>query len=374
MSTKDFINKANQVHNNQYNYSKVTYTGSRTKIIIICEHHGEFEQRADSHLGGAGCPKCKYNNPLAKTMFIEKANKFHKNKYDYSLVDYLGSHTKIKIICPIHGEFEQRPWYHLYGGCPLCTPNNTPMTKESFIERANQVHNNFYDYSNVDFISSQTSVSIRCPIHDHIFKQTPSAHLRGIGCQICGKTKIGDSLRKSPALFILEANKKHNNLYDYSLVEYTGSKTKVKIICQKHGIFEQTPSNHLKGQGCPHCLKSFGENKVESFLKTNNIKYIPQKKFPDCKHTFELPFDFFLPEFNVCIEYDGRQHFYPMFGEESFNRLKVNDRIKDEYCDKNQIKLIRIKYTEFKQIDSLLSAILETYEKQVPHPPHYQVS
>jgi hypothetical protein len=121
-----FINKGNIVHNNKYDYSKVTYVDSKTKIKIICPIHGEFEQLPYSHLRGKGCNLCGYDlrsNKLSfdSNKFIVNAKIEHGDKYNYSLVDYIKAKLPIKIICPIHGEFEQIAEYHVNGsGCQIC--------------------------------------------------------------------------------------------------------------------------------------------------------------------------------------------------------------------------------------------------------------
>ena len=123
---ESFIKLANKVHNNIYDYSKVEYINNRTKVCIICPDHGEFWQIPDSHLRGRGCPMCRYIKSSAKVrmpqdVFIQRAREIHKNKYDYSYVEYKNTDTKVKIICPEHGEFWQSPHHHLNGvGCPEC--------------------------------------------------------------------------------------------------------------------------------------------------------------------------------------------------------------------------------------------------------------
>ena len=137
--------------------------------------------------------------------------------------------------------------------------------------------------------------------------------------------------------------------YDYSLVDYTDSKTKVKIICPKHGVFEQIPSGHLNGRGCSKCKESKGEKIIRAYLMGNNIKFISQKRFKDCRDKYPLPFDFYLPDYNTCIEFNGRQHYVPVElfgGQNQLNKQKKNDRIKMMYCDKNKIALIIIKHNE----------------------------
>lgn len=142
----------------------------------------------------------------------------------------------------------------------------------------------------------------------------------------------------------------HGNKYDYSLVEYKNISIKVKIICKEHGIFEQTPSKHINSkQGCPFCNESKGENEIKMFLQNNNILFERQKTFNNCKNIKKLKFDFYLPKYNTCIEYDGEQHFNSIKyfgGDYRLKYIKINDRIKDKFCIENNIKLIRISYNQ----------------------------
>ena len=207
--------------------------------------------------------------------FIEKASVIHKTKYDYSLVDYVNSYSKIKIICNIHGVFEQRPNDHLCGkGCSKCNGGIT-YNKNSFIDKGNKIHSNKYDYSLVEYVNSITSVNIICPIHG-MFSQLPQNHLRGCKCPDCAYDENANNHRRTCGSFIDRSNVIHNNRYDYSIVDYKHGKKKVKIICAEHGIFEQTPSGHLYGRGCPKCRQSKGEKFIEGFFIKNNIKYIAQ--------------------------------------------------------------------------------------------------
>ena len=132
ITTKDFIIKAQEIHGNKYNYSKVQYINSSTKVEIICPKHGSFWQTPNSHLSRKGCPECNGGISLTKEKFIEKANKLHNFKYDYSKVEYINNHTKVCIICPKHGEFWQTPNAHTSrsSGCPTCGHNSTVEHKK----------------------------------------------------------------------------------------------------------------------------------------------------------------------------------------------------------------------------------------------------
>ena len=382
---EDFIERAKQVHGDKYDYSLIEEIKNlNQKVNIYCKKHGLFEQKAMHHLNGHGCAKCAYDKIQKDRLisledFIQRAKQVHGDKYDYSKVDYKGSQKKVIIICnkidksgKIHGEFEQVSSSHIYGksGCPKCALENRKpvlnfrnkriLFRDNFIERAKIVHGDKYDYSIVeDFKTSREKVSIICLKHG-IFRQNISNHLNGQGCPLCAKEKSFMTLEE----FIQKAKQVHNNKYDYSKVIYVNNLTKVCIICSEHGEFWQTPNSHLNGQGCPNCNISKGEEKIKKFLKKVNIKFEVQYKFPDClgKRNILLPFDFYILDKNICIEYDGQQHFKPTcFGGMSLDKaiknfeiVQKNDKIKNEYCERNDINLIRIPYWKKNEIEEIL--------------------
>jgi hypothetical protein len=204
---------------------------------------------------------------LTQEQFLIRAKEVHGDTYDYSLAEYVHGKKKVKIICleDGHGIFEQLPNSHLMGrGCPKYSHRNFHnFSNEEFITRANVIHNNFYDYSLLEYVSSWIKVKIICPKHG-IFEQSPADHLWGYSCIQCGYERAGNSNKNNTTSFINESNIVHNNIYDYSLVDYVFSKIKVKIICLKHGIFEQSPAKHLQGQGCPRCLPSIQFSQPET--------------------------------------------------------------------------------------------------------------
>jgi hypothetical protein len=292
---------------------------------------------------------------LTTWQFIEKANKIHNNKYDYSLVEYNGINTPVKIICPIHGEFLQIAYVHLITyGCPKCG-NNISCKKQTYkqekvIFKFKQIHGDKYDYSLVEYENNLTPVKIICPIHGE-FLQTPKSHKK------CGCPKCGNNIKLTTEQFIEKARKIHGDKFDYSLVEYVNARTKIKIICKKHGIFEQTPDNHYKYIGCPKCCGSIGESEVRKILQEKNIKFEEQKRFKNCKNKYTLPFDFYLPEYNLCIEYQGIQHFESIEwfgGKNKLQYTQQNDQIKRNYCKDNNIILLEIKYNDNIKLKLLL--------------------
>ena len=379
--TKTFIRKALRKHGDRYDYSNVVYIKAKEYVEIICkvEGHKPFLITPNNHLSNRGCPICRYikssnKQKLTLEEFIEKANKVHgKGRYDYSKTHYINMNTHVIIICHNHDvpyEFPQKPSNHLSGkGCPLCGMNELKLTLDKFIEKANKTHGKGrYDYSKVNYINNYTEVIIICPNHDvpYEFKQTPNSHMNGRGCNLCGGNK-----KLTLEEFIEKANKVHGiGMYDYSKVNYMNNCTEVIITCPKHGDFSQTPNNHLSGKGCSKCSNNYkGEIAIRNFLTKCKIEFEEQKRFNDCKDSNTLPFDFYLPQYNFCIEFDGIQHFEPIKrskkmtdeqAEENLNYVQKHDKIKTNYCKKNGIDLLRIRYDE--NIEEKLTEYFEKYE------------
>lgn len=398
---EEFIKRAREVHGNKYDYSKVNYVDSKTKVIIICPVHGEFEQLLHDHLKGDGCKKCQTTEK-----FIEKARKIHGDKYDYSKVEYINSYTPVTIICPIHGEFQQTPKGHLSGcGCKMCDIDSRKTTKEEFIRKAREIHGDKYDYSKVEYVNCYTPVTIICPIHGE-FQQKPRCHLAGHGCKKCSTEKriemisltteefirrakevhgdkydysksvytgydekitiicpvhgefqqrvsshlegngcnlcICDAKRLTKDKFVELAREVHGDRYDYSKVEYTNNKSKVTIVCPIHGEFEQTPNSHLRGAGCPSCSNSRLEDQMEEFLSKNNIKYFHGKTWDWLTYSSYQYVDFYLPDYNIVIECQGIQHFESIEffgGEKGLIYNQERDKNKRDLCEKHGIKV-----------------------------------
>ena len=164
------------------------------------------------------------------------------------------------------------------------------------------------------------------------------------GCPLCFQERKKKP-KYSKEQFIQKAKEVHGNKYDYSKVNYTNMNTKVEIICKKHGNFWQIPSKHLNGQGCPLCKTSIMEEFIANFLKEKEINFERQKTFDNCRNILMLPFDFYLPNFNLLIEYDGEQHFNKnSWNGSTYERTIKNDRIKNNWCKENNISLLRLNY------------------------------
>jgi hypothetical protein len=332
LTNDEFIRKSNITHNNKYLYSRTEYISSNKKVIITCNEHGDFLQEANSHLRGIGCPKCSGVEKSNSIEFIKKSKSIHDN-YGYSLVEYINAKTKVKIICQKHGIFEQTPNNHLSGfGCNKCgceiTNKKNSKDLENFIIDCKKVHGDKYDYSLVEYINAKVKVKIICPIHGY-FYQRPDNHLVS-ECKKCSIKKSKLIFTKTHENFIIDCKKVHGDKYDYSLVSYKGTDFKIKIICPEHGIFEQKCCKHLQSQGCPICSESKLEKEVRVFLIENNILFKHQYgRIHDSFYLNGQVLDFYLPEYNIAIECQGDQHFRPVdFGNRG-DAYAYNDYIKN---------------------------------------------
>jgi uncharacterized protein YycO len=347
-TTEDFIKSAKNNHGERYDYSLVNYIGDKEKVKIICPEHGVFEQRASAHTGvqSQGCPKCNFSSRrIGLNKFLDNAKGVHGDKYDYSLIkEYICGRTNVSVICGEHGEFLITPYHHVNRkqGCGKCKL----LGLKSFIDKANSVHGERYDYSLIEeYENNKAKVPIICSVHG-MFMARVSDHMSGNGCKGC----MTDKAKKELSAFIDDARLIHQDTYSYDNVVYLNNKVKIKITCKKHGDFEQRPDQHLHSKsGCPVCRESKGEKEIRFFLEKKKLKYIRQYKFDDCKHINKLSFDFYLPDNNLCIEYQGQQHYKAIriFGGEPMLKLnKKRDKIKVDYCLNNNINLLLIKYDE----------------------------
>ncbi len=272
VTAKEFIKKAISIHGDLYDYSKINFIDYQTSVEIICkkENHGSFRLKPKSHIyDKTRCPKCTKPGRGNLNWFLEKAKLVHGDLYDYSAANYVNTNTKIDIICKKdnHGIFKQTPNMHLNNknGCPKCF-GCIKYTLEEFIKKSNEIHNYRYDYSKVIYTGYKTKIEIICKIDDHgSFWQLAGNHLKGINCSKCSEKYSGDS-----KYFIKRANVIHNNLYDYSKIHYTDNRTKVEIICKAHGIFYQTPHDHLDDHGCPKCVHTVSKGEI-AWLDSLNI-------------------------------------------------------------------------------------------------------
>ncbi len=300
--------------------------------------------------------------------FIERAATVHEHLYDYPRTIWTSSTDKVIVTCLIHGDFNILSSQHIRGsGCNRCGWSRTGQKhvddKEKFIEKSRKKHGDKYNYDKSMYVSSRSLITITCQHHGD-FDQIAGTHSKGHGYMQCGIITSAEKTSSNNKDFAEKSNKLHGNSYGYELVEYTKADAKVKIVCKSHGLFMQTPHIHLSGHGCPKCNTSKGEKLVEDWLIEHEISHVREYRFQGCKNTNTLPYDFYLPNENILIEYDGEQHFRAIDywgGEERFKKQQESDEIKTKYAIDNNIPLLRIKYdlTKDEARNALTTFIME---------------
>ncbi len=312
-------------------------------------------------------------------VFMNKAKKLHGDKYDYSKVVYTNSYTKVIIGCNNCGKlFDQAPMSHISTshpcGCPHCRYQrchkpkpSTTLTTGTFITKAIGVHGSNYIYDLVNYVNSRTKINITCPTHG-IFEQTPNGHLLGSGCSKCGHNRKLIRLAKNRLTieeFIRRSRERYGERYNYNKSVYIASDKPITITCGAHGDFIiARAEKHLTGQACPTCCKSNGssfELYIATLLSTHNISYEREKTFDGCRSPItnrRLKYDFYLSEFNTLIEFDGIQHHQPVkfFNKRcSFEKMQLHDLTKTNYAKEVGIMLIRFTISNIDDIKKLLT-------------------
>ena len=204
LTTQEFVDRAHAVHGDRYGYAFSIYERGHKKVMIYCREHGFFEQTPSMHLSGQGCKHCSGNNHKTKGVFIEQARAVHGDKYDYSLVDYISSNIPVNIVCKIHGSFMQRPNTHINRKQGCrICSGYAKDTEKSFIEKARKIHSEKYDYSLVEYVTSQVEVNIICSVHG-VFSQRPNDHIIGVGCPGC--SNWGFNTTKEGFIYLLRSH------------------------------------------------------------------------------------------------------------------------------------------------------------------------
>ena len=349
-----FIKKSKLRHGDLYDYSKVDYIDSKTKVCIICKKHGEFWQLPSSHIRGYGCPKCGNHNRGSKKRFdtngfIEKARAVHGDRYDYSKVEYVNSKTKVCITCPEHGEFWQLPMSHLIqkSGCPKCA--GMDCTTEDFIKKAREVHGDEYDYSLTKYEKAHKKVCITCREHGE-FWQTPSKHLLGQGCKKCSDAKKSLVEKLTTDEFVERAKEIHGDRYDYSSSIYDGAKSGIVIGCNIHGHFIQKPNDHLSGHGCPVCGKNMSISEIEIKEYVESLGIVCTVNDRSVLDGMEI--DIFVPSHRVGIEFDGLYWHSELYKDKNYHLRKT------EECNRHGIRLIHVFEDEWVNKKDIVKSII----------------
>jgi predicted nucleic acid-binding Zn-ribbon protein len=336
------------------------YIDAKTKILHRCKIDGhEWNPSPDSVLSGRGCPKCRgrYISRIMSRTHSEYINEVaHINSNIEVVGIYIDSGTKILHKCKIDGYiWNVVPSSILKGvGCPMCA-GKAPYTTESFIATMSLVHPSIEVIGN--YVNNKTNIALRCKIDGHEWNPIPHNVLRGQGCPKCG-----GRIPMSHDEYVNAVSQINKDLD--VLGTFVNKSISILHRCKKDGHeWDVRPEHILNGHGCPVCNSSIGERLVANYLTDNNILYKSQHKFERCKNKRRLPFDFYLPNLNICIEYDGIQHFQPVEafgGQATFDECQKNDAIKNRFCEVSQITLLRIRYDQ--DVNQVLDDFFKTIQ------------
>lgn len=348
----DFIKKAKEIHEDKYDYSKVNYKNTKTKVCIVCPEHGEFWQTPEKHIKcKQGCPKCRgYYRTTDE--FVEMVKQRFKDEFTFEKTEYKGSKIKACITCKKHGDFYITPHDILRGhGCPKCGRERIGEahsdTQEAFMNKVKDKGlMDIYDFSEVIYEKSNKNIKLYCKERDKYgrehgyFYMTPNGLLMGHRCPKCSNLH-----RRTQEELIEDFKRIHGDKYDYTKVEFKNMRTKICIICPEHGEFLQTSDAHMRGQGCPLCKMSHMENKICQSLKDNGVTYEYESNINGILKKKTV--DFYLPNLNIAIECQGGQHFYGGFNrndKEKANQIHRavlrRDIQKKEILDGNNVRVI----------------------------------
>ena len=317
------------------------YVNNKTKINHKCKKGHIYKQSPSKHLNGQGCKVCKGN--ILKTP-DKYYNECKEKGLDLPIEDYVNATTKIKHKCNKCGKiYDQKPNNHLQGQeCPYCSGVIKKTNAKYYYKECKEKG---LDLPIEGYKGARIEIKHKCR-YNHVYSQTPNSHLNGRGCPECKDRKLGKLKAKEPTEYYNECKSK---CLDLPINPYKNANTKIKHRCSKGHTYSQRPHDHLQGYGCPICNESHGEKYIRNYLDNHSIKYIPQKKFHDLKDKTYLSYDFYLPDYNTLIEYQGIQHYQSVsFNGKDYSNLEKqqeHDNLKRKYAKDNGYKLLELKYT-----------------------------
>lgn len=356
---------------------------SKIKVDVKCDYcgaiiekeYGNYIIEINKDVHKCACSHCQ-GRKLSDSRSIKQQEVAYKNFIELcrlnnflavsSQNDYQNRSSKLKFICKIHGLQESTVNNIKKHGCPQCKKESKAMNKSS--EKINEFielcKSRGYTAlcTHTEYINTTSPLKYMCPIHGEQYISLSNLRA-GKGCPKCKYKNISNALRMNTAVLIDTIQFKNNNLLLNPHEYKTSITNNLEIKCGSCGdIFKVSLNNYHKNitGKCPNCNgKSLGEYFIRIFLDKYNINYMREKRFPDCKDKRTLPFDFYLPDYNTCIEFDGQQHFEPKFGQKSFEKTQKHDKMKNKYCNEKNIKLIRIPYWEGHKINEILTQKLD---------------
>lgn len=342
------------------------YVNNSTKMIFKCKCGNKFEKtfqkfknRKEKH-----CQECGRRNQINKRKLdYNEVESYIKQNTNGELLTkkYINSKSKMKFRCScgniFYKTFESVKRYNS-AKCKRCQVDS--MKKKQSLDYLD-VFMEFkkFNYELVDskYVNAVTKIIVKCD-KGHLFKTTYSDFKNGNRCSQCRKDNMSKLFRKEEGWIITDIETKGFKFNKWSNV-YKNTRSKALITCGKgHDFISNYDRIIYANQGCPHCNESKGEKAIKKVLERKNIDFIPQFRFKGCKYKKTLPFDFYLPKNNLCIEYDGEFHYKEKSIGNDLKLQQKRDKIKNEYCKENKIKLLRIPYWEFDNIQYILESVL----------------
>ena len=377
LTTEEFVHRARLVHGDKYDYSKTIYVNSNTEVVITCKRHGDFKMLPYNHVKlGCDCQECAGTLRWSNELLEKRGREKYGERFDYSMSDVNGKDGVIKIKCNVCGTvFKSTPHNHiggLQGGCPTCrykyVADAEKIPFNEFVRRARETHGDRYSYNKETYIDISSKTTITCKKHGD-FEQYAIIHVNGCGCDYCARELVGASLMLNTDIFKQRAKEKYGDAFDLSETVYNGWDKNVTIKCNTCGeSFEQKPNNFLRGFGCPNCNSSYGESTVKVFLWKYKINFTQQYAINNenvlCTNK-KIYVDFYLPDQNTFIEFNGEQHYKPIEfwgGENAFEKQQIRDNALRQYCKEHKIKLIEIPYSQMSNIEDILTKELKIHK------------
>ena len=291
--------------------------------------------------------------------FLEEVKVLVGDEYNV-LGEYKNSNTKILFKHnECSHEYEATPSKFLNDRrCPKCSTNHKKTTEQYKKDVYNLVSDEYEVLG--EYINSKTKIKIKHKVCEYVYNATPNNFLRGKRCPKCaGRCRTTESFKQEVYNLVGD---------EYTVLgEYTSALKKIKMRHNTCGFnYNARPNDFLSGKRCSKCNESKGEKIVRRVLEKQQILYKSQYKIKGCRNINSLPFDFAIfnhnKTLNCLIEFDGKQHFEPINhfgGEKGFRKRQHNDQIKNQYCKDNNIKLIRIPYWDFDNIEDILNEELK---------------
>ncbi len=353
-SHTDYIEELSEINSNIKVIGK--YKNAKTAILHKCKIDGyEWNAKPNNILNGKGCPKCAGNIKKAHEDYVEELSVINPN---IKVIDkYINAYTPIIHTCIKHNvKWKVSPTNILCGkGCYKCKNEKIEIklrkTHKQYINELKEINPNIICLDT--YINSNIPILHKCLLDDYEWYAIPGNILFGSGCPKCA-----GNIKKAHEDYVEEAFKINPDIK--IIDQYINSKTPILHKCLIDNYeWKVSPTEILSGSGCPQCHESSGERRVRQWLQKQNIQFEFQKRYHDCRDKNTLPFDFYLPTYNSIIEYDDKQHFEPIEhfgGKEKFKLTVKHDDIKNEYCKKNNISILRIPY--YKNVEEELNNFL----------------